>query len=53
MSLVVINESPPHAVTLQVTDTEEGEPAEGATTSPVGGWRLVSSFAIFERNLSE
>ena len=26
VSLVVINESPPHAVTFQVKDTEEGEP---------------------------
>jgi hypothetical protein len=26
VSLVDINESPTHAVTLQVTDTEEGEP---------------------------
>jgi hypothetical protein len=43
----VINESPPHAVTLQVMDTEEGEPAEGAITSQVGrvaGWSALAPF---------
>lgn len=28
VSLVDINESPPHAITLQLTDSEEGEQAD-------------------------
>ena len=28
VSLVDINESPPHAITLRVTDSEEGEPPD-------------------------
>ena len=46
VSLVEFNESPPHTITLQVMDTEEGEPGSGRDNelSGSGGW-LASSWS--------